>query len=413
MSQLRKILMVAGLGAGLMYFFDPDRGNRRRSLIRDQLIGAYHDTEELIEKGGRDLRNRAVGLAAEAKRMARREQVPDEVLVERVRSELGWAMANAGAIEVSSRNGWVTLRGPALASEVENLLQRAGRVPGVQGVDNQLEVHDSPGDIPGLQANRQRWAERRARMEANWAPGPRLLGLAAGSFLLMSGLIRRGGPGAMMSLSGLGLVTRSLANKPARHLVGLTDQPGAVTVHKGIVINAPVEEVFAFWRNFENFPQFMANVVEVTDLGDSRSRWVVKGPAGVPVSWVATMTRFEPNRLIEWRSEPGSTVQQAGSVHFQSRPEGGTQLDIQLDYTPPAGAIGHSVASLFGRNPKQQMDQDLARLKSLIEQGETTAEGAKVYYSVPDTPAGAADEDRPAAEVPPARGSAGSRQERG
>jgi uncharacterized membrane protein len=164
----------------------------------------------------------------------------------------------------------------------------------------------------------------------------------------------------------------------------------AVEVQKTININAPVEQVFEFWRNFENFPRFMSNVRAVRDDGGGRSHWTVAGPAGVPVSWDAEITRLEPDQLIAWKSVPGSAVANAGIIRFD-RVEGGTRIDIKLAYNPPAGAIGHGVAWLFGADPKSEIDADLVRMKTMIETGNPPGDAA-------DTQAGG-NEATPAART--------------
>jgi uncharacterized membrane protein len=90
------------------------------------------------------------------------------------------------------------------------------------------------------------------------------------------------------------------------------------------------------------------------------------------------MTRKEQNRVLAWKSRPNETIKSAGIVQFQSNPEGGTRVTVRMSYTPPAGALGHAVAALFGVDPKQAMDSDLARMKTLLEEGKTTAEGKQV-----------------------------------
>ncbi len=49
-----------------------------------------------------------------------------------------------------------------------------------------------------------------------------------------------------------------------------------------------------------------------------------------------------------------------------------------MSYGPPGGAVGHTVASLFGGDPQQLMDEDLVRFKSLVEKGTTSTEGRRV-----------------------------------
>ena len=100
-----------GLGAALMYFFDPDRGKRRRALVRDKVDAAAHKAADKAEKMGRDVRNRAYGMVVETKSLLRREEVGDDVLVQRVRARLGRLPVQIGAFSVSAHDGIVTLRG--------------------------------------------------------------------------------------------------------------------------------------------------------------------------------------------------------------------------------------------------------------------------------------------------------------
>jgi hypothetical protein len=140
-----------GLGAALMYLFDPNRGRRRRALIRDKFEAAANTTSDYAGKMSRDLRNRAYGVVAETKSMFQHEEVSDDVLVDRVRAKLGRYPVHVGAIDVTAQNGIVTLRGPILAKEVPQVLRAARAVRGVKGVENQLEVHAEKDNVPSLQ----------------------------------------------------------------------------------------------------------------------------------------------------------------------------------------------------------------------------------------------------------------------
>jgi uncharacterized membrane protein len=111
----------------------------------------------------------------------------------------------------------------------------------------------------------------------------------------------------------------------------------------------------------------MSNVREVRQTGDNRSHWVVAGPAGAPIEWDAIITGSVPNELLTWETVPGSPIQHAGIVRFQPNPDGTTRLDIRMSYNPVAGGLGHAVASIFQADPKSQMDQDLLRMKTMIE----------------------------------------------
>src|SRR6266496_4603140 len=144
-----------GLGAALMYMFDPDRGKRRRALVQDKVTAAEHKAEELAGKMTRDVRNRIYGTAAEIKSLFSREEVSDDILVARVRSKLGRHPVHDGALNVTANNGIITLRGPVLNDELPRVLRSVRFVRGVRGIDNRLEVHAEPGSISGLQGTAQ------------------------------------------------------------------------------------------------------------------------------------------------------------------------------------------------------------------------------------------------------------------
>jgi osmotically-inducible protein OsmY len=145
--------VVAGalIGAAVMYLLDPDRGARRRSLVRDKFVRAGNATADRAGKLGRDVRNRAAGAVAETRARFRRERVDDAVLVERVRSEIGHRITHSGAIVVTATDGEVTLSGPVLAAEAGELRAAAESVRGVRCVNDRLEVHESAGNVPALQ----------------------------------------------------------------------------------------------------------------------------------------------------------------------------------------------------------------------------------------------------------------------
>jgi len=377
-TNLTKIISGMGLGAALMYLTDPQHGRRRRALVRDQFTSLASQTGNAVGPTARDIRNRAQGLVAETTHLFQTEDVPDVVLEQRVRAKLGRFTSHPSSIEVSSDQGQVTLRGPILAHELEQTLAAVRSVRGVRSVNNQLQAHKQRGDVPGLQGGQPRPGQRPDVLQEYWAPTTRLLvGVGSGA-LALYGALRRNLIGAFLGSVGLGMFARALTNKPAKRLVGVDAGRRAVDVQKIINVNAPVEEVYRFWSNFENFPRIMSHVDEVKDLGNGRSRWTVDGPAGVPVSWNAVVTQQRDNEVLAWRSEEGAVVGNAGIIRFTPNEQGGTRIDIKMTYNPPVGAVGHAVAAFFGSDPKSAMDDDLVRFKTLIEEGKTTAEGETV-----------------------------------
>lgn len=147
-------LVGLGLGAALMYIADPDRGNRRRALVRDQAIHYGKQAQNLADEAnrqGRYIGGKLRGTLAESQARLREERVPNDVLVERVRSAMGRAVSHPRAIQVVAREGHLVLSGPVLERDVEQLIDTAEHVRGVRSVENRLEVHREPGRIPSLQ----------------------------------------------------------------------------------------------------------------------------------------------------------------------------------------------------------------------------------------------------------------------
>lgn len=155
---LRWVIAALG-GAGLMYLLDPVAGRRRRALMRDKVIKYTNDLMEAREDAQKHLENKAQGMVAETRSRLQNEPVSDETLVARVRSQIGRVVTHSRAIEVSANDGRVTLSGNILASEVTPLLKAARAVQGVKEVENQLQVHEQPGNIPDLQRDTPRSGE--------------------------------------------------------------------------------------------------------------------------------------------------------------------------------------------------------------------------------------------------------------
>lgn len=371
-----------GAGVGLMYLFDPDRGASRRATLKGGATHAIHKTGSIAGAASRDIANRARGLAARAGSIFRGGATEDDTLVARVRSGMGRAVSHPHAIEVTAQEGRVTLTGAILAREVDELLSRVRSISGVRSVDNRLQAYSNAGDMPDLQGGRERRGARSELMQSNWTPAARLLGVAAGGALIGLGLRRRDALGFAAGTLGAGLMMRGATNIEMKRLIGLGGRR-AIDFQKTININAPIERVFDFWKNPENFPHFMTNVREVRDLGEGRSQWTVAGPAGASVKWNATITRFVPNELIAWKSEPGSAIANAGIVKFEPGRNGGTRVTVKMSYNPPAGAIGHLIATIFGANPKREMDQDLLRMKTMIETGRAPRDAAQPMRGAP------------------------------
>ena len=160
------------------------------------------------------------------------------------------------------------------------------------------------------------------------------------------------------------------AQELSRQTGALTDD-GAVRVAQSIAINRTPQQVYEFWRNVQNLPRFMYHVESVDETAPGESHWVTKAFGGRHIEWDSRITADEPGRLLAWRSLDGSDVDHSGSVEFEARPGGrGTIVRVVFEYSPPGGVIGAAWAKLVGDSPARKIDDDLRRLKQVIETGE-------------------------------------------
>ena len=372
------ILTSLGVGAGMAYLLDPAMGRRRRAGVRDTVARVATKSGDALGATSRDVANRARGFLAVTARRGRQEDVSDGVLAERVRSRLGRYVSHPRAVDIEAENAVVTLRGPILTREAARLRRVVRRIRGVRGIEDRLERHDEPGDVPALQGGVARPGERHALGQTSWSPASRLAVGVAGVAVLGIGLRRRHWLGAALSAAGSALVARALTDMELSRLIGVGAGRRAVEFEKTITIGAPVRDVFAFWQHYENFPRFMTHVRDVQSREeDAESHWIVDGPAGLPISFDARTIQVVPETLIAWESLEGSIVAHEGAVRFEPEPNGGTRVNVRFSYTPPAGAVGHAVAWLAGADAKQRFDDDLARMKTLIETGRPARDAAQ------------------------------------
>lgn len=302
-------LTGACLGAAGMYLLDPNRGARRRGVVRDQFIHAARKTADGLDAARRDLAHRAQGTWAEVQSRRGATNTPDRAVIERLSAEF---------------------------------------------------------------------------IQREWSPAARTLAGSVGSALVAYAAARRDVFATLFGLAGTALVLRAATNLETTRLVGIGAGRRAVDLQKTITVNAPVSTVFAFWSHFENFPQFMTHVRDVRATSiEGQSHWTVAGPAGVPIEFDAVITRFVPNEIIAWKTVDGAAVAHAGIIRFE--PDGdATRVHIRFSYNPPAGAIGHAIAGLLGDDPKSMMDDDLARMKTLIETGNPPRDAAQPIAHAPD-----------------------------
>ncbi len=291
---MRAMTFVSGaaVGAGLMYLLDPDRGEDRRSELRDTLTELSES--ELVERA-----------------------------VERARNLE--PLAAVRGLDVN-----------AMLERPSRMLERSSRALERSGM---------------LERPSSWWSSWRRSAEPSIQRGRALVGLPkrrrssfdAGDWALVGGLL-----GA--TIVGLYLGRRAMARRDE------------IEVVRSVTIEAPVERLYEFWNDFENFPRFMSHVREVRRLGPGRTRWVVAGPAGAPVEWEAVVTQRVPNESISWRTVEGSVIEHGGTVRFRPAGPNASRVEVRMRYRPVGGKVGQTVASLLGADPERVIDEDLARL---------------------------------------------------
>lgn len=221
----------------------------------------------------------------------------------------------------------------------------------------------------------------------------RLLSIAGGSALAITGLRRRGIGGAVLALLGAELVRRGATgrcmlyetlgistahdghalatHRPPGDLAGLAatvDAREAIKVERTVFVERPRGELYAFWRDFRNHPRFTRHLQSVDVDGDGSSRWVMSLPGGRTLEWRSVMVNDIPNELVAWKTTLDSGVAHAGSVHFTDAVGGGTHVRLVMDYEPPGGRPGYALSRILGLSADQIVEDDLERFKELMEQ---------------------------------------------
>lgn len=215
----------------------------------------------------------------------------------------------------------------------------------------------------------------------NSSPSERLLFGGLGLGMILLSLRQAGGSGLVLGTGGALLLSgAAMGRSVGAAITQVRRTPDdTIAVQRAVTIGKPAEELYTFWRNFENLPRFMDHLesVRVQDGDGRRSHWVAKAPVGTSVEWDAEITEDEPGQRIAWRSLDGSTVPNEGRVEFRAAPgDRGTEIHVSLTYRPPGGTLGAAVARLLGEDPGVQIGEDLRRLKRLLEVGaEPTTEG--------------------------------------
>ena len=242
-------------------------------------------------------------------------------------------------------------------------------------------------EINNTQTNEQSWTDYLPDVSANVSTAERVASAVTGGALLAYGIKRGDWMGTLLSIAGTTLAFRGATGYcPAYDSMGVDTSEKSfvsqgikqtkawfsgqkVEVVKSVTIDKSPAELYSFWHNFENLPQFMNHLESVKVLDAKRSEWTAKAPLGSEVTWNAVISEDRENELIAWTSYGDSEIKNSGRVEFQPTADRGTKVKVTINYEPPAGKIGALFAKLFGEEPEIQVAEDLRRFKRLMETG--------------------------------------------
>lgn len=252
----------------------------------------------------------------------------------------------------------------------------AVNVPSTQSSDSTQQAHGESGP--------NHHDEQTGAKEVNVPAAERWGSALGGGALVLTGLKMRSLPGAALAIVGAAMIQRGATGHCMGYAaLGINRARGdgaqpeeyserGIHVVETMTIDKSPEELYRFWRDFKNLPKVMHYLESVETINDKKSRWTAKAPAGMTVQWEAEIINDVPNETIAWRSLHPATVDNAGSVRFVPGPANrGTEVTVTLDYILPAGRVGWAFAKLFGKDPAAEVREDLRRLKSEMEVGET------------------------------------------
>ena len=186
--------------------------------------------------------------------------------------------------------------------------------------------------------------------------------------------------GAVLGVAVLDILAGQALSRADDGPVRRSTRPHRIRVRKAITVSTTPAEAYRLWRNLENLPRFMDHLEAVVVFDERRSHWKAKAPLGAAIEWDAEITADVPDELIAWQSVEGSGVPNQGRVRFVAAPGNrGVEVRVDLTYDPPGGAVGATIAKLFGEEPSLQVNGDLGRFKQMLEVGEVVHSDASIH----------------------------------
>lgn len=284
---------------------------------------------------------------------------------ERLATGLGWFSIGLGLAEVAAPGAIAKLIGVPDEGRNRSLLRFYGMRELAAGM-GMLSQPQAPGWVwSRVAGDMMDLATLAGAMKSNRSEKGRLAAATA----------------AVLGVTALDVIcAQRLSGKTPEGPNGRQERGTYTPVTETITIGRSPEEVYSFWHEFERLPSFMRYLESVEILGDGRSHWIAKGPAGTTVEWDAEMTEDRPNEMISWRSLENSDVYNTGTVRFERAPGGrGTVVRVNVCYAPPGGAMSAAIAKLIMQDPGAQIAYDLRALKQIMETGDVVKSDASIH----------------------------------
>ena len=200
----------------------------------------------------------------------------------------------------------------------------------------------------------------------------RILSLLGGAYMIYDALGKKNKSFTEAAFAGYLLFRGATGNCAVYNAMGKTkpdNESRNVNIQVTQLVGKPHEEVYEFWRKFENLPLFMEHLESVKSLNDHISVWKAELPGGVGnVSWKSEIVKERPNEFIGWQSLPGSEIEHAGKVEFKDIPGYGTEVHVVLSYSAPGGIPGEGAARILNPLFEKMVKDDVRNFKQFMEE---------------------------------------------
>jgi uncharacterized membrane protein len=193
---------------------------------------------------------------------------------------------------------------------------------------------------------------------------------ALGGLLLAIGVRDRRAQ-ALLRVAGLALIGVAARPVVKRAILGAGERRRTTKIRESIELERGVADVFAFFKDFENFPRVFGGLKSVVDFQDGRSHWEAYTPSGKIIAWKTVVTKYVPNCVIAWESVPGSPVETRNVLRFTALDANRTRIDVETAYRPSETPMNEAVHALIGRSHEARMRADMDHTKFYLESDAT------------------------------------------